>query len=219
MSCALFCRTQRGCPGSRRLAKPPAAPPQPRLLQQQHARTDAGAAVLTRAGTIRAPVSASLGSQTEAASTATSALHHWRSRPEANRRRCAQQQVCAACSCSTATPTRSAAPVRARVLHACVRACSPCPPQRVARKELTAMLATALEGIVDVEKFPKAVVDVSVMVLQVRRAHARAHAQASAHPCLAVPPRVCLLLLPLPPHAGGRRRACGCHLRGERGPC
>eukprot|EP00878_Enallax_costatus_P006349 GHUV01006657.1.p1 GENE.GHUV01006657.1~~GHUV01006657.1.p1 ORF type:complete len:259 (+),score=72.04 GHUV01006657.1:372-1148(+) len=38
--------------------------------------------------------------------------------------------------------------------------------QRINRKELSSSLSCALEGIVDVNKFPKAVVDVYVMVLQ-----------------------------------------------------
>jgi ribonuclease PH len=39
--------------------------------------------------------------------------------------------------------------------------------QRLARKELSAALTVALEGVVNLSAFPKAVVDVAVVVLQV----------------------------------------------------
>lgn len=38
--------------------------------------------------------------------------------------------------------------------------------QRVSRKELSAQLTTTLQGVVDLDRFPKAVVDVAVLVLQ-----------------------------------------------------
>jgi ribonuclease PH len=40
--------------------------------------------------------------------------------------------------------------------------------QRISRKELSAQLTTTLQGVVDLDRFPKAVVDVAVLVLQVR---------------------------------------------------
>jgi hypothetical protein len=40
--------------------------------------------------------------------------------------------------------------------------------QRINRKELSAQLTTTLQGVVDLDRFPKAVVDVAVLVLQVR---------------------------------------------------
>jgi hypothetical protein len=40
-------------------------------------------------------------------------------------------------------------------------------PQRVNRKAMSSMLQSTLEAVVDVDKFPKASVDVNVLVLQV----------------------------------------------------
>ena len=40
--------------------------------------------------------------------------------------------------------------------------------QRVNRKAMSSLLQSTLEAVVDVDKFPKAAVDVNVLVLQVR---------------------------------------------------
>jgi hypothetical protein len=42
-----------------------------------------------------------------------------------------------------------------------------CYLQRIIRKELSAQLTTTLQGVVDLDRFPKAVVEVAVLVLQV----------------------------------------------------
>lgn len=51
----------------------------------------------------------------------------------------------------------------------CVVLCcvAPCCMQRVSRKAMSSLLQSTLEAVVDVDKFPKASVDVNVLVLQV----------------------------------------------------
>jgi hypothetical protein len=74
--------------------------------------------------------------------------------------------------------------------------------QRVNRKTMSALLASTLEAVVDVDKFPKAVVDVFVMVLQVRDLQPRlCFSSCMCSPwemlCLGLTARVCHACTPL----------------------